>query len=545
MSKSEIMEIDKNPGRAINTIMIAILVICASLCKASQTPYSKLSISELMDMGKIQLLEADRPDSALEIYKEVIRRYSDKLNDEEKGDVITALNNSGYILSNHSENLEEAFKKYDRGRRICEENPQINGKFALLGLNMANLFMRYDELTADTIYEKDAKMILSHAFDDAIKTKKWELGVQIFINLTASEFNSKDLARIIAITEKFDTLHIPSETRLLRFARQRAKGIHALANGNIEEAIIHFQKQADFIDPLLDVQRYKVQVIADLAECQRFTNNSDLELKFLQKIDSIALTENLTDLRLSSARQLAQFYSEKGNASMAKNWNYRYYTLRDSIYPSGIPTLRDHPSMKDEITRINARQNEKVSSNKSYTSIGITVLVLLAILIIGGGIMFVNRRRCISQHNFEKDICKNNESQISEIPPVVSRKYRTSPLQDQEKLHLAETINRCLSESNEIYSSDFSLNKLAELCNSRPAYVSQSINECMNKNFNTLVNSYRIQAACKRMKEEAQAYTIESISAAVGFKSRSSFVAAFKKEKGMTPSEYLKTNSKG
>lgn len=498
-----------------------------------------------MDMGKIQLLEADRPDSALVIYKEVIRRYSEKLTDEDKGAVITALNNSGYILSNHSDKLEEAFKNYDRGRQICEENPQIHGKFALLGLNMANLFLKYDELTADTIYEEDAKLILSHAFEDAIKAKKWDLVVQIFINLTASDFDSKDLPRIMEITEQFDTLRIPSETRLLRFARQRAKGIHSIANGNIDDAILYFQKQADFIDPLLDAQRYRVQVYADLAECQRLTNNRNLELTFLQKIDSIGLAESLPDLRLSSARQLAQFYSEKGNEHMAKNWNYRYYTLRDSMYPSGVPTLRDHPSMKDEITRINARQNEKAFSNKSFTSLEITVIFLLAILIIVGGIMFMKRRRRISQRNFEKDICKNNDSQISEVSPMAARKYRTSPLQDQEKLHLAETINRCLSESKEIYSSDFSLNKLTELCNSRPSYVSQCINECMNKNFNSLVNSYRIEAACKRMKEEAQAYTIESISSAVGFKSRSSFIAAFKKEKGMTPSEYLRTYSKG
>ncbi len=547
MSKKIKLEVDTYRRLSVRIIVMVLLVIPLAHCFGSLLQYKKFSISELMDIGKIQLVEADQPDSALKIYQEVIARYSPKMNDKEKEYIITALNNSGYILSNHYNLLEEAFKNYDRGRRMCEENPQIQGKLALLGLNMSNLFMRYDELTADTIYEEDAQLILTHAFEDAIKAKKWELAVQIFINITASRFNSEDVARFAASTAQFDTLHIPSETRLLRFARQRAKAIHSIANGNINDALLHFQRQADFIDPLLDVQRYRVQVYADLAECQRLDNNRDLELKYLLKIDSIGLTENIPDLRLSSARNLTEYYSENGDSAKARHWNYRYYTMRDSIYPSGIPALHNHPSIKEEISRIDARKKTENSYSKSISTIGIVFLVLLGIILICEGIILIKRRKFSWQPNSKSESFKNPEAQLSTMTKEANeRKYRTSPLQNEEKLHLVEVITRCLSESKEIYSPDFSLGRLAELCNSRPSYISQIINECLNKNFNSILNSYRIREACRQMKEDGvHTYTIESISASVGFKSRSSFIAAFKKETGMTPSEYLKTNIRG
>ena len=58
--------------------------------------------------------------------------------------------------------------------------------------------------------------------------------------------------------------------------------------------------------------------------------------------------------------------------------------------------------------------------------------------------------------------------------------------------------------------------------------------------FSNLLSSYRVKVACQRMNDPEQYghVTIEAIATSTGFKSRTTFVNAFKRETGQTPSEY-------
>ncbi|MBQ9453689.1 MAG: AraC family transcriptional regulator, partial [Desulfovibrio sp.] len=72
---------------------------------------------------------------------------------------------------------------------------------------------------------------------------------------------------------------------------------------------------------------------------------------------------------------------------------------------------------------------------------------------------------------------------------------------------------------------------------------SQVINEHYGTSFSNVLSGMRIREACRRMSEESSRYrhvTIEAIALSVGFKSRTAFINAFKREVGLTPSEYLK-----
>ena len=65
----------------------------------------------------------------------------------------------------------------------------------------------------------------------------------------------------------------------------------------------------------------------------------------------------------------------------------------------------------------------------------------------------------------------------------------------------------------------------------------------MNTNFYGLINKYRIIEATELLNtDEYFNYKIEAISQMVGFQSKSSFNACFKKIIGETPSEFRKNN---
>ncbi|MBL7757174.1 MAG: AraC family transcriptional regulator, partial [Chitinophagaceae bacterium] len=57
--------------------------------------------------------------------------------------------------------------------------------------------------------------------------------------------------------------------------------------------------------------------------------------------------------------------------------------------------------------------------------------------------------------------------------------------------------------------------------------------------FTLFVNEYRIDAAC-RMLSQPTNFTIEAVGDEVGFNSKSTFFAAFKKIKGLTPNAYIR-----
>ncbi len=97
-----------------------------------------------------------------------------------------------------------------------------------------------------------------------------------------------------------------------------------------------------------------------------------------------------------------------------------------------------------------------------------------------------------------------------------------------------------MDNDESIFLCDFSANQLAAKVGVNYKYISQVINERMQCSFSNLLNKYRIKEACKRIedKEHYSGFTLEAIGNSVGFKSRSSFIAAFKQVTGLTPFDF-------
>ena len=68
------------------------------------------------------------------------------------------------------------------------------------------------------------------------------------------------------------------------------------------------------------------------------------------------------------------------------------------------------------------------------------------------------------------------------------------------------------------------------------------INDTYGKSFKTYLNEFRIREACRRLldNENFGNFTIRAIHQELGFRTATSFVSAFRKVTGMTPSEYKK-----
>lgn len=130
--------------------------------------------------------------------------------------------------------------------------------------------------------------------------------------------------------------------------------------------------------------------------------------------------------------------------------------------------------------------------------------------------------------------------QTKEITKAVN--IETNTVSSDTALALANTLEKLFLKKKLFLDTNLNIQMLAELCNTRVYILSAFINKHYNKSFYDYINYYRIEEAKKLLTDpEYNKYSIDTIANKSGYGSRSVFYAAFKKNTGTTPGEYLKT----
>lgn len=122
----------------------------------------------------------------------------------------------------------------------------------------------------------------------------------------------------------------------------------------------------------------------------------------------------------------------------------------------------------------------------------------------------------------------------------LNEKYQSSGMVDHP-----DTLNEITSFINQsgfALQQNITLQSLSDELGIPATYISQAINSGLGVNFNEYINRFRIEKAIEYLEDPQYSHlNIEGIGKNVGFKSKSSFYAAFKKVTGSTPSAYLKS----
>lgn len=109
----------------------------------------------------------------------------------------------------------------------------------------------------------------------------------------------------------------------------------------------------------------------------------------------------------------------------------------------------------------------------------------------------------------------------------------------QEKIW--EKIEQLMSEEKLYLDKELTVYALAKAASTNSKYLRYTINNKFEKNFAGYVNNYRVEKAKALLIDKKQdLYNIEYIGEMAGFKSKSAFYTAFKKQTGLTPQAYRK-----
>jgi len=109
----------------------------------------------------------------------------------------------------------------------------------------------------------------------------------------------------------------------------------------------------------------------------------------------------------------------------------------------------------------------------------------------------------------------------------------------QELTLLLEKLDRFVNEHETYTKPELTIIDIADELNVHPRKISTALNSIYQLNFNSYINKYRIEKAITLIKSDlSNNLSIEGIGITVGFQSKSTFYAAFKKVTGTTPSKY-------
>jgi ligand-binding sensor domain-containing protein/AraC-like DNA-binding protein len=118
-------------------------------------------------------------------------------------------------------------------------------------------------------------------------------------------------------------------------------------------------------------------------------------------------------------------------------------------------------------------------------------------------------------------------------------KYKTFKLSNRESRNVLRRLLQLMEKEKSYLDADITLPGLAEMLGIGKEVLSQVINRELFLNFNAFINGYRVEEAKKKLRDPKEnQFVILKIAHDVGFNSKSSFNAVFKKVTGMNPKDY-------
>ena len=205
-----------------------------------------------------------------------------------------------------------------------------------------------------------------------------------------------------------------------------------------------------------------------------------------------------------------------------------------------------------------AQQQQKLQQEtklRKQTQIYLIILLsgFIVILVLLVSVSFLYRRKRSAYRELVRKSqqwaqveTNNNDS----IPLIVDTNTIDSAVNEQDlhKTNPDETDCLIMKEIEQLMSTEkpyrdaiLSVDLLAQKLGAKRHYVSNAINHCLQKSFNTYVNEYRIKESIQILsKKDAYKFTIDEIAFDSGFNDRQNFYRVFKKMTGLSPAEFRK-----
>ena len=127
---------------------------------------------------------------------------------------------------------------------------------------------------------------------------------------------------------------------------------------------------------------------------------------------------------------------------------------------------------------------------------------------------------------------------------ITTNKYVKSALSDAQMERISANLDRAMKSRKLFTQSSLTLADLSRDLHTPQNYVSQTLNQKIGLKFYDYIAQHRVEEAKALLAEPGNSKSILQIALDVGFNSKSTFNAAFKRLLGMTPSQFRQQQGK-
>ncbi len=383
-----------------------------------------------------------------------------------------------------------------------------------------------------------------------------DTGIQVsfLVNIVANYCKLNDAKNARHYFNLLEKQHLTKATDKYYLIYNRAR--LAMTECDTCAAIKHHEQALQYARDNRMGKEYSLFQYCELGEIYMKLGDYAKAISYAQICEPEAKREKAFDLLISVYQLLWNANEAIGNKLEEERYRGLYLSLSDTIFNRNVIFSADN-ELRDYETR---QTDEHIASlngvitRQTLAIIAISVLLLLLVLL--SLLLLRNNRKLRFAHSTllqktrelqlqeaknERLLSKMLEQKNIESTDGTAQNASSSMENEQMKALLAKII-QVMDDTKAIAKPDFSLNMLAEAVGSNTKYVSQIINETYGKNFKTLLNERRIREACRLLADpdNYERMTIQAVYEEVGYTNAVSFIRAFRKINGMTPSEYQK-----
>jgi AraC-like DNA-binding protein len=249
-----------------------------------------------------------------------------------------------------------------------------------------------------------------------------------------------------------------------------------------------------------------------------------------------------------SYKILSNYYEKSGDYKKSNEYLKKWITANDSISNREFVTKMSEFQFKYQTEKKEQQISLQQSTIKDKN-------LLLAFSVIAGSLIFATlvvifilykiRNKAYKQlvyqslENTSNALLVKIEENTDE-ENTIEIKNGITPLDESLKNKIEISLNKQL-DAKVYLDPDLILKTLAEKCSTNRSYLSQFIHEQYNMNFNTFINTLRINEAKLILADKSTQIPLKELYLKLGYHSYSVFNDAFKKHIGVTPAFYLKT----
>lgn len=526
--------------RHIIISVILTLTITFAGCENNLPVQNRMSSRELYERGRLFLNAPEQPDSALFYFSLLSNRLSPDMDKEETVLCARALNSLGYLYFHYYGNIPYAFEALIMSRQIAHEAGD-DALYAQSSLNMAIANQICENLGLAKQGDQTFIDNISDGFDYALRAGDWITILNCFANMSAEVKPGRIPQKIEERIRLFGSLSIPDSLNGKEFFETRYRTSINILDGNYPAAMNLLHAQLGALDEVYDARRVRAQLYSELGTLHEVVGNPDSARFYLTEALAIAQHGNSLYDKAVILKALHDHYRLQGDSANAARNLIDYYQMCDSVMVENNLMTADKMEQVARIKYENRDYSYKVARQQKQLMVALFFAILLVITI-PLLILFVKKnRKLIESHRKIYESYKNSLASTSKTDTTADIKPKRKELIDRLSAEeLRVKIEDIMANSDEVFSPDFSLDRLAELTGSKSRILSFVINDLMERNFYNMLNERRIQEACLRL-EDTENYgnlTIEAISKTLGYKSRTTLITTFKKIVGLTPSEY-------